>query len=67
MVVVEKLKTPVRSTETYEQYLALSKTKKRWPEGCRRFVGGSLGDNLGRKADNVTGRDILTLDMDTMG
>lgn len=63
---VEKLKTAVRSTETYQEYLALPKSKKDDLKDVGGFVGGSLGGNLWRKADNVTGRDILTLDMDSI-
>ncbi|CAK7069755.1 virulence-associated E family protein [Tissierella sp.] len=62
---VEKLKTPVRSTETLAEYLKLSKSKQDDLKDVGGFVAGTLDGNR-RKANNVTGRDILTLDLDNI-
>lgn len=61
----EKLKTPVRSTETLEQYLALPKPRQDELKDVGGFVGGTFtGDR--RKAAYVEGRDLLTLDLDSI-
>lgn len=61
----EKLKTPVRSTETLEQYLALAKPRQDELKDVGGFVGGTFtGDR--RKAACVEGRDLLTLDLDNI-
>lgn len=62
---VEKLKTPVRSTETLAEYLKLPKTKQDDLKDVGGFVAGVLEGNR-RKANNVIGRDILTLDLDNI-
>lgn len=60
---VEKLKNPVRGTETLEQYLAFPKSRQDELKDVGGFVGGTFkGDR--RKACYVEGRDLLTLDMD---
>lgn len=62
---VEKLKNPVRSTETLEQYLSFPKAKQDELKDVGGFVGGTfLGDR--RKAAYVEGRDLVTLDLDNM-
>lgn len=62
---VEKLKTPVRGTETVEQYLALPKSQQAELKDVGGFVGGTFtGDR--RKAAYVAGRDLVTLDMDNI-
>lgn len=62
---LEKLKIPARSTETLVQYLRLSKVEQDDLKDVGGFVGGTIKGNR-RKADNVTGRDILTLDLDSI-
>ena len=62
---VEKLKTPVRGTETLEQYLSLSKARQDDLKDVGGFVGGLLKGSR-RKADNVINRDIIALDMDNI-
>lgn len=62
---VEKLKNPARSTESLTQYLRLPKSKQDDLKDVGGFVAGTLGENR-RKAANVTGRDILTLDLDNI-
>lgn len=62
---VEKLKIPSRSSETLVQYLRLPKPEQDDLKDVGGFVGGVLKGNR-RKADNITGRDIVTLDMDNI-
>lgn len=59
----DRLRTPARGTETLEQYIALSKSKQDELKDVGGFVAGTLKDGR-RKADAVTGRDVLTLDLD---
>lgn len=61
----EKLKTPVRGTETLEQYLALPKSQQDDLKDIGGFVGGTFAGDR-RKAANVTGRDLITLDLDNI-
>jgi predicted P-loop ATPase len=62
---VERLKTPVRSIETLDQYLSYPKAKQDELKDVGGFVGGTFtGDR--RKADQLEGRDLITLDMDTI-
>lgn len=61
----EKLKTPIRSVESLEAYLALPKSKQDELKDVGGFVGGTFkGDR--RKAINVEGRDLITLDLDNI-
>ena len=60
---VDRLKQPVRSTETMEEYLAFPKAKQDELKDVGGFVGGTFANDI-RKAAYVTGRDLLTLDMD---
>ncbi len=62
---VEKLKTPQRGSETLEQYLALPKSQQDELKDVGGFVGGTLAGNR-RKAANVEGRDLVTLDLDNI-
>ena len=61
----KRLSTPVRGAETLQDYLHLKKSQQDDLKDVGGFVGGSL---LGqrRKANNVTGRDIITLDFDNV-
>lgn len=62
---VERLKTPVRSIETLDQYLSYPKAKQDELKDVGGFVGGTFtGDR--RKADRLEGRDLITLDMDNI-
>ena len=62
---VERLKTPIRGTETQEQYLAMTKAQQAELKDVGGFVGGTLtGDR--RKAGCVEGRDLVTLDLDSI-
>lgn len=61
---IERLKVASRGTETLQQYLSLPKGR----QDDLKDVGGFTGRLLNRrhKASSVTGRDILTLDLDTI-
>lgn len=60
-----KLKTPARGTETLAEYMSYKKAQQDDLKDIGGFVGGTL---LGfrRKANNITGRDIITLDLDNI-
>ena len=62
---VERLKTPVRGTETMAEYLALPKSRQDDLKDVGGFVAGTLADGR-RKTAAVTGRDVLTLDLDNI-
>ena len=62
---VDKLKMPVRGTESIEEYMKFPKSQQDSLKDVGGFVGGTFkGDR--RKANLVEGRDIVTLDMDNM-
>lgn len=61
----EKLKVPVRSTETMDEYLALPKNRQAELKDVGGFVGGTF-ENDRRKSAYVQGRDLLTLDLDNI-
>lgn len=60
-----KLATPARSTETLESYLGLPKGQQDDLKDVGGFIAGTLF-GARRKAGSVTGRDVLTLDLDTI-
>lgn len=59
----DRLSKPVQSTETMEAYLQLSKKEQDALKDVGGFVAGTLNGPR-RKAGSVTGRDVLTLDLD---
>nr|DAH11619.1 MAG TPA: virulence associated protein E [Caudoviricetes sp.] len=61
----ERLKVPVRSSETLAEYLDMKKAQQDDLKDVGGFVGGSLNGTR-RKANNVSGRDIITLDLDNI-
>ncbi|MCI6003829.1 MAG: virulence-associated E family protein [Allisonella histaminiformans] len=61
----EKLKVPVRGTETLEQYLSFPKARQDELKDVGGFVGGTFVSDR-RKASLVEGRDLVTLDMDNI-
>ncbi len=62
---VDRLKVPVRGCETLEQYLTYPKSRQDELKDVGGFVGGTFtGDR--RKASCVEGRDLITLDLDTI-
>lgn len=62
---VQRLQTPARGTETLAEYLRLKKSQQDDLKDVGGFVAGTLAGNR-RKANAVTGRDIITLDMDNI-
>lgn len=62
---VDRLRTAVRGTETLSEYLKLPKREQDELKDVGGFVGGTLKDNR-RKAANVIGRDLITLDLDNI-
>ena len=61
----EKLKTPARGAETLAEYMSYKKAQQDDLKDIGGFVGGSLNGTR-RKANNVSGRDIITLDLDNI-
>lgn len=61
----DRLGSPVRSTESLAAYMSLKKAQQDDLKDVGGFVGGSLSGPR-RKAINVTGRDIITLDFDNV-
>lgn len=57
--------TPRRSSETLAEYLSMPKAQQDELKDVGGFVGGSLNGPR-RKANNVTGRDVITLDFDNV-
>lgn len=62
---VERLRTPIRGTETLEEYLKMPKSEQDELKDVGGFVAGELLNNR-RKATNVLSRDILSLDLDNI-
>lgn len=60
-----RLSTPIRGTETLQEYLHMSKKQQGSLKDVGGFVGGSLLGSR-RKASSVTGRDLITLDFDNI-
>lgn len=60
-----RLKAPVRTKETVEEYHKMKKADQGKLKDIGGFVGGTLS-GLQRKAINVTGRDLITLDLDAI-
>ena len=60
-----KLKTPARGAETLAEYLNMKKAQQDDLKDIGGFVGGTLNGPR-RKTNNVTGRDIITLDLDNI-
>nr|DAL45916.1 MAG TPA_asm: virulence associated protein E [Caudoviricetes sp.] len=61
---IEKLKTPVRSTETLEEYLKYPKSKQDNLKDVGGFIGGELIENNRKKG--IVSRDIIALDLDNI-
>lgn len=62
---IARISTPIRGTETLTEYLKYPRGRQDDLKDVGGFVAGSLGGNR-RKAAAVTGRDVLTLDMDNI-
>lgn len=61
----ESLRLPARSTETVAQYLSMTKGQQSDLKDVGGFLAGSLNGTR-RKPGAVTGRDLLTLDLDSV-
>lgn len=59
----ERLRIPARGTETLAAYLSMSKGQQDDLKDVGGFVAGTLNGTR-RKAGAVTGRDVITLDLD---
>ncbi len=62
---VERLKEPIRTSETAEEYPKLPKPQRDEIKDKGGFVAGHLRDNR-RKAENVVCRSMLVYDMDSI-
>ena len=62
---VERLKVPQMGTETHVAYLRMSKSQQDQLKDVGGFVGGTLKGGR-RKVKAVTGRDLITLDLDAI-
>lgn len=62
---VERLKKPVRSTETLQEYKALPKARQDDLKDVGGFVGGTL-KGCRRKNGNAAERYLVTLDLDSI-
>lgn len=61
----KKLENPIRTQETYEQFIKLKKSQQDEIKDVGGFVAGELKDNR-RKAENVLNRCLVTLDADNI-
>lgn len=61
----QRLRTPQRTTETYQAYLHLSRAEQDQLKDVGGFVGGALTGPR-RKASSVQSRDLVTLDLDSL-
>ena len=58
-----RLQAPARGTETLAAYLNMKKAQQDDLKDVGGFMAGTLSGPR-RKANNVTGRDVITLDLD---
>jgi len=61
----ERLRQPTRSTETMDEYRRYTTAKQSELKDVGGFVGGTLNGPR-RKAENVIGRDVISLDLDNI-
>lgn len=61
----ERLRVPARGTETQAEYLRWPKAQQDDAKDVGGFVGGTLAGER-RKAGSITGRDVITLDLDSI-
>lgn len=62
---VARLAVPLRTNETLSEYQNMPKKKRDDIKDVGGFVGGTLSAGR-RKAENVAGRDVITLDLDSI-
>ena len=61
----ERLRVPIRGKESHEAYMRMPKAEQDSRKDIGGFVGGVLRNGR-RKAANVAGRDLVTLDLDAI-
>jgi predicted P-loop ATPase len=61
--ILDRLKTPIRTTETYAEYMAMTKADQDKTKDVGGFVGGTLEGGK-RGSHTVSGRSILSFDLD---
>lgn len=61
----QKLENPIRGTETQAEYFRMAKKQQDDLKDVGGFVAGTLSGGR-RKANAVTGRDVITLDFDNI-
>lgn len=61
----ERLRVPQRSTETVAEYLSMTKGQQDTLKDVGGYLGGALHGTR-RKAAAVAGRDVITLDLDSI-
>lgn len=62
---VERLRTPLKGTESHAAYLRMAKAQQDKLKDVGGFLGGTLQGGR-RKIAAVTGRDLITLDLDAI-
>ena len=60
---VEKLRSPITTSETMAEYQAMEKSAKAEAKDVGGFIGGKC-ENGSRKAENISKRQIIALDAD---
>jgi len=61
--ILKKLSEPTKTPETYKEYIKMAKSDQDRVKDVGGFVGGTLKDGK-RSAHTVTGRSILSFDLD---
>lgn len=61
--ILDRLKTPIRTPETFAEYMAMTKADQDKAKDVGGFVGGTLKDGK-RGSHTVTSRSILSFDLD---
>lgn len=61
----DRLSKPVRTGETYAEFMSWTKSQQDELKDIGGFVGGTI-DGTRRKADGITSRDLITLDFDNI-
>lgn len=62
---ISELEKPVTGSETFTEYMMMPKSEQDELKDVGGFVGGTFNGTR-RLAQNLTGRDIITLDLDTI-
>lgn len=62
---IDRLKVPVRSTESLAEYVKLPKAKQDDLKDVGGFIAGDIKDGK-RKNSNLISRDLITLDLDNI-